>query len=109
MKKILFILILTLGITSCGPAMYNTRSFGKENESYILVLKQNTNYENVIVNVDGIDYPIDKIYKIQKARKAHPISITTGQHKITITADGMDTIKQNIFIGLQETKQILLK
>jgi hypothetical protein len=100
MKKILFF-IAVLGLSSCGPHMYNSVSSGKENASFVIVLTNGKSYENVTLIVDGKSFIIDKVYPVKSAAKAHPVLSTPGKHQIKVVS--------NVFLGLQETKKIILE
>ena len=109
MKKLLFLIVVLLGVTSCGPHMYTTRSSGRDNVSYVIVLKSDTKYENVSVIIDGKVFPIEKLYKEKAARKAHPIITTPGKHHIKVMSADSTLVDEKVFLGLQETKEIVLR
>lgn len=109
MKKILFFMMLMICATACSPHMYSTRSSGQDNASFIVVLRSDTKYENVSVIIDGKSFPIDKIYKVKLARKTHPIITTPGKHHIKVISGETTLIDEKVFLGLQETKKIILK
>lgn len=98
-------------LASCGPHMYKTQSGGKDNVSYITVVQGDGDYRKaaVVVNVDGREYPIEKVYKLKNKRKAHPIVVEPGKHNVKIIVDGREYSGENIIIGLQETKMIVLR
>lgn len=109
MNKILFLVLTIVGLSSCSPHMYNTYSAGKDNTSFIIVLTNGQQYENVSVIVDGQTFPIEKVYKIKATRKAIPVTTTPGKHQIKVISKGKTLVEENIFLGLQETKKIVLK
>ena len=109
MRKFLFIVIAIFTLASCGPKMYSTRQAGKDDVSYVVVLTAGQKYENVVVEVDGQAYSVAKIYKEKDARKASQIIITPGKHTVKVTYNGQVLTNENIFIGLQETKKIVLQ
>ena len=109
MKFILFFIIALLGATSCGPHMYSTRSTGQDNVSFIIVLNSDTKYKNVSVIVDGHTFSIEKLYKVKSARKAHPVITTPGKHHIKVVSGSTTLIDEKVFLGLQETKKIILR
>lgn len=112
MKKIIilsFVAIMALAFSSCGPHMYKTQSGGKDNVSYVIVLKETGNYDNVFVVVDDKAHPYGKVYKVKAKRKAHPVIIEPGKHNIKVVVNGTVMIDENVFIGLQETKMIVLR
>ena len=108
MNKLLIWTLAVVGLSACGPHMYNTLSAGKENASFILVLS-NAPYENVSVIVDGKPFQIDKVYQLKSERKAHPVVISPGKHQITVVSNGKTLRNENVFLGLQETKKIILE
>ncbi|WP_372775598.1 hypothetical protein [Mangrovibacterium sp.] len=109
MRKLLSSIIILFSITACGPHMYNSMSAGKDNSSFIVVVTNGQQYENVSVVVDGESYPIEKVYKLKMIRKARPVAISPGKHQIEVISDGKTLIQENVFIGLQETKKIVLQ
>lgn len=108
MKKILLILIVAV-LSSCSPYMYSTRSAGKDNTSFVIVLTDGYEYDNVTVDIDGQTFQVEKVYKLKAARKAHPIIITPGKHKIKVLQADNVLVEENIFLGLQETKKVVLR
>lgn len=109
MRKFLFIVIAILTLSSCGPKMYSTRQAGKDNVSYVIVLTAGQKYENVVVEVDGQAHSVAKIYKEKDARKAPQIVIAPGKHNVKVISNGQTLTNETIFIGLQETKKIILQ
>ena len=53
-----FALILT---SSCGPNMYSTRSTGSDNSAFIIVLNSGAEFTNVVVDVDGELFRVEKV------------------------------------------------
>jgi len=109
MKKILTLVLAIVGLSACSPHMYNTTSSGKDNESFIVVLTEDQSFKDVSVIVDGKAFPIETVYKVKASRKAHPVIIFPGKHKVEVVSAGKTLVDENIFIGLQETKKIVLK
>jgi len=109
MKKILLLAFVFVGLSACSPHMYNTYSAGKENASFIIVLTSGHQYDNVSVIVDGQTFPIEKVYKEKSKIKAIPVTVTPGKHQIKVVSKGKNLVEENIFLGLQETKKIVLK
>jgi type III secretory pathway lipoprotein EscJ len=109
MKKILILFLAILWLSACSPHMYSTTSFGKDNSSFIVVLTDGQEYNNVSVIVDGKAFPIETVYKVKASRKAHPVITSPGKHKVEVVSAGKTLVEENIFIGLQETKKIVLK
>jgi uncharacterized protein YxeA len=108
MKKILLMLVAVMGLCSCGAHKYNTLSYGKDNVSFIVVLTAGQKYENVSVIVDNQTFPVEKVYKTKAGRKAHPIRISTGKHSVKVVSAGTTLVDENVFLGVQETKKIVL-
>ena len=109
MKKYLSSIIILFLFTACGPHLYNSMSGGKDNSSFIVVVTNGQAYKKVSLVVDGETYPIDKVYKLKMIRKAHPLIVSPGKHAIEVIADNQTLIQENVFIGLQETKKIVLQ
>jgi len=109
MKKIFLLFIVVIGLSACGPHMYNTYSTGKENSSFIIVLTSGHSYENVSVIVDGKTFQIEKVNKVKATRKAHPVITTPGKHQIKVVSNGKILVEESAFLGLQETKKIILE
>lgn len=112
MRKIILLSVVVLVaaiITSCGPHTYATKSSGKDNASYVIVLKEAGDYGNVTVMVDDQAYPYGKVYRVKTKRKAHPVIIEPGKHNIKVISNGTVMTDENVFIGLQETKTIILR
>ena len=108
MKKLLVLALIVVGISACSPHMYNTYSAGKDNTSFIIVLTNGQAYENVSVIVDEKSFPIEKVYKVKATRKAIPVITTPGKHQVKVVSNGKTLVDENIVIGLQETKKIVL-
>ena len=112
MKKriVLWCVAIAAVFTSCGPHMYKTQSGGQDNVSYIIVLKEYGSYENVSVILDDkVFYPYGKVYKVKNKRKAHPIIVEPGRHNIKVAVDDVLLTDEDVFLGLQETKSIVLR
>jgi len=109
MKKIIMLVLTIVGLSACSPHMYNTYSAGKDNASFITVVTNGPYYEDVSVIVDGKAFPIEKVYKVKATRKAHPVITTPGQHQIVVVSKGKTLVKENVYLGLQETKKIVLQ
>lgn len=102
--------MIVIGVTSCNTSKwYNTTSASKDNISYVIVLSDNSDYSNVEVQIDE-EKPIQREVKTLKLkRKAEPVIITPGKHKVRVINNGKVVVEENIFIGLQETKKIVLR
>lgn len=102
-------MIVALIVSACGPHTYSTYSAGKDNSSYIIVLSKEQQHKSVMVIVDGKSIPIKKVYKLKDTIKAHPIITEPGKHHIEVVSNGKTVLEENIIIGLQETKKIILE
>ena len=108
MTNLIFILFVIV-LSSCGPHMYSTRSTGLNDEAFIIVLSDNKDYSNVEIEINGIRQEVSKVYRIKDARKAYPIPIATGKQKVIIYNKNKKILEQELFLGLQETRKILLR
>jgi hypothetical protein len=110
MKKIILLLIIVIGVTSCNTSKwYSTASASKDNISYVIVLSDNSDYSNVEIQIDE-EKPVKRDVKSLKLkRKAEPVIITPGKHKVRVINNGKVIVEENIFIGIQETKKIVLR
>ncbi|MEL7588944.1 MAG: hypothetical protein AAGU19_19690 [Prolixibacteraceae bacterium] len=109
MKKIIILTFALFAFAACGPHMYSTRSAGQDNSAFVVVVTNGQEYENVAVVVDGTRYPVEKVYKLKAIRKAHPVAITPGKHHVQVVSGEKILSDENVFIGLQETKKIILQ
>jgi len=104
-----FVSAIAVVLNSCGT-MYKTQSSGKENASYIVVVKESGRslYNNVTVVVDGYMYPYGDVVKAK--RRAHPVIVEPGRHNVKVVmVNGAVVFDENIFIGLQETRMVVLR
>ena len=110
MKQLFFAIIAILCFSGCGKHMYSTMSSGKENQSFVIVLRQEQNYPSgVTVVVDDKEhFTVEKVFKMKFQRKARPVVITPGKHSIQVLFEGKELYRDEIFIGLQETKKVIL-
>ncbi len=108
MKRIIIFTLALFAFSACGPHMYSTRSGGQDNSSFVVVVTNGQEYKNVSVIIDGTRYSIEKVYKLKAIRKVHPVVITPGKHQIQVVSGDKTLTNENIFIGLQETKKIIL-
>lgn len=113
MKKISAILlavVIAAGVVSCGKGLYTTSSSGKDNVSYVTVLSESyTIKSGVSVVVDGKAHPYGKVYKVKFKRRTQPLAIEPGKHRIQVMLSGKVVADENVFIGLQETKQFVIR
>ena len=113
MKKIIllaFVSIVVVMLNSCAP-MYKTQSSGKDNVSYVIVLKESVwvRYNNVAVVVDDTIYPYGYVYRVRAKNKAHPVMVEPGRHNVKVIVNGAILVDEEMFLGLQETKSIVLR
>jgi hypothetical protein len=111
MKKILLLSALALILFAGCRNTYQTYSAGKENASFILITTDNRDYKhNISVIVDN-NQPIlvDKVFTTKKKLQAKPIETTPGKHALKIMQGATVLYNQDIFVGLQETKTVILK
>lgn len=112
MKKIgiaLLLIVMAAGLSSCGKRMYATSSAGKNNVSYVTVVSDGARYDNVTVIVDGLEHLYGKLQKSKNKRKAIPLEITPGKHRIEVRINGQVVTAEDVFIGLQETKRFVVQ
>lgn len=109
MRKIIILTFALFTFAACGRHMYSTRSAGQDNSSFVVVVTNGQKYENVAIIVDGTMHPVEKVYQLKAIRKAHPVAITPGKHQIQVVSGEKILSDENIFIGLQETKKIILQ
>lgn len=108
MKSILVIAVVLI-LSSCGPHLYKTMSGGQENVSYIIVLQKGNSLGEVSLFIDDKVTPVDKVFKEKNKRKAHPVVTSPGKHKISVVSQKKVIYEENVFLGLQETKKIVLE
>lgn len=110
MKKYIILLVLAAATMVGCRNTYQTLSAGKENESFILITTDKDEYrENITVVVDnGTPILVEKVFKTKKQLQAKPITITPGKHTIKVLKNGQTIYEQAVFLGLQETKKIVL-
>lgn len=111
MKRYTLLLILAVvGLVGCRNT-YQTLSSGKENQSFVLITTDNDQYRNNIMVIIDNNAPVlvEKIFKTKKQLQAKPIVTTPGKHTIKITKEGKVIYEELVFLGLQETKKIVLQ
>lgn len=111
MKRIIILTITLMSVLSACVTTYKTQYGGKEDKASILILSADDgrDFSDVLVIIDGKEYNVDKVYPEKKYLKAVPIVIYAGKHKITIKKDAEVLLMQNIFIGVQETRKIIIR
>lgn len=108
--KYLFISLLALLMVSCSPHQYKTMSSGKDDVSFVIILTEGGSYSqgvNLIVD-DNQTHAVNKVYKQKMQRKAPVFKVSPGKHNLKITQNGNTIFDQNVVIGLQETRKIVL-
>jgi hypothetical protein len=85
-------------------------SSGKENESFVIVLTENGKYDNgVVLTIDDkTPVTIENVRKVKQQRKAEVVKTTPGKHNLKIMRNGSIVYNQDVLMGLQETKKIIL-
>ncbi len=106
MKKILLLLPLIALLSSC--VTYKTYSSGKDDVSYVMVLSENDKYKDVSVKIDNKLTVLEEVFHKSKTLKSPVIKLTPGQHTVEITHKDKVLYSEKVYIGLQETKKILL-
>lgn len=103
--------IALMGLLSACVTTYKTQYGGKEDKASILILSadQGREFSDVLVYIDGREYPVEKVYPEKNYKKAIPIVVYAGKHKITVKKDAEVLLFQNIFLGVQETRKIILR
>lgn len=114
MKKVILLSCLSLfllTLSSCGPHMYRTQSSGKDNVSYITVLTEGPKYpaDAVVVIVDEISYPYEKVQKVKKKVKSMPLAIEPGKHNVKVVVYGEIIRDEDLFLSVQESKIFIIK
>lgn len=108
--KFLYLILALFMFSGCGKHLYSTMASGKENSSFIIILKEYRDYPGEIaVQIDNQSpIVVEKVYKTKFQRKAHPIVTTPGKHTLKVLHNGKVLSTENVFLGLQETKKIVL-
>lgn len=111
MKKYILLAIIAIATLSGCRNTYQTFSAGKENASFVLITTDNTDYKhNITVLIDNnTPIVIEKVFKTKRQLQAKPITTTPGKHNIKVLKNDKVLYDQAIFIGLQETKLIILQ
>lgn len=114
MRKFIYatiIVVVTLVLASCGRQTYRTYSGGKENVSYIVVLRESRGIptDEVTIVVDGYVHQYGKVYTTKMKRKAVPLIIEPGEHTVEVVVNGEKMFDEKIFLAVQQTKQYTLR
>ena len=105
-------LLACLMLPSCGPHMYKTMSSGTDDVAYVIVIKENTDrtsYDDVQLVIDGSTCFYGKVYKQKAKRKAPVVRVKPGKHNLRVVIDGIVHADETVFLGLQETKTVLIR
>jgi|APDOM4702015191_1054821.scaffolds.fasta_scaffold144677_3 hypothetical protein len=111
MKKYIILAVIAIAALAGCRNTYQTLSAGKDNASFVLITTDNDEYrENVSVVIDN-NQPIliEKVFKTKKQLQAKPIETTPGKHTIKVLKGDKVLFNEFVFLGLQETKKIILK
>lgn len=108
MKKIYFIVVLAIILTSCGGI--KTLSSGLENEAFLEFVGKPNDYEGGLnVTVDDKTSFVAELNKNKSTKtKGVVYAISTGTHMVSVTYKNKLLYKKQIFISSQETKKIIL-
>lgn len=103
--------IALMGVLSACVTTYKTQYGGKEDKASILILSADggREFSDLVVTVDGLDYDVKTVYSEKQSHKAVPIVINAGKRKLTVKKDGRVLLMQQIFIGVQETRKIIIR
>jgi hypothetical protein len=109
-KYILLVLLAAASLAGCRTT-YQTLSAGKENASFVLITTDNNEYRhNITVIIDNsTPVMVEKVFKTKKQLQAKQIATTPGKHTIKVLKGDRVIYEQNVFLGLQETKKIVLQ
>ena len=107
MVCLIALFLLTVG--SCR-AYVGTFSSGKANISNILLLRDyGSHAKKAIIQIDEQEpIKLKKIKKEAKSYKAKPYPITPGKHHLKVIVKGKTLVDEQIFLGVQETKKIMI-
>ena len=112
MKKFILIAALSVFLTGCGVGTYSVQS-GIEDAAYISFTDDVK--QEIIVNVDNKTYNVNtvkqKAYKSDRNIKLtarNTITLTPGQHIVSVLVNGSEVYSHKIFLSTGETKIIEL-
>ena len=110
MKKIVALLMLTLGLTSCRVSAPVAQQGGKEDQAFLLFVSPNEYAgKEVEVSIDQADPFTAKVVKQKKSsRKGTQYGIHTGTRNLRVTYKGKVLYQKKIFVSTQEVKSINL-
>ena len=112
MKKIsvLFALLLAVLLAGCKANMPVSQQSGKEDVAFLLFVSQGGEYKNKVVqvDVDGQRYDAKVVKAKTSNRRGTQYSAPTGNHQLTVTANGRTLYNKKVFLSAQQVKQITL-
>lgn len=110
MKALTFIAFLSLLLVSCKGS-YVTTSGGKEDIGYIAVIKENPKdtFKQVDLVIDGVTYHLPKIESKAKLNKVKLVGVKPGKHQVKVLHNGRVLVEEQVLVGLQETRKIILR
>ena len=110
MKKMIIALIGALMLTSCGVGSYSISS-GKADEGMISFVSEAKT--PITVTIDNSSYDVYTVkakawHKDRDIKKTtqNTISLTPGQHNVSVTMNGEEVYNKKVFISAQEHKVI---
>ncbi|MGX8712758.1 MAG: hypothetical protein ACSW8I_03620 [bacterium] len=114
MKKIiaLFSIIGTLILTACSVGSQSVSS-GMADEGYVWFVS--TSERAITVDIDGTTYQTQTVKEKEwqkhrdiKATTKGMITVTPGQHTVTVIENGQKIYSKKLFISATETKMVKL-
>lgn len=112
MKKLFisFACLMAVLLTGCKANMPVAQQSGKEDVAYLLFVSQGGEYKNqmVQVDVDGQKYEAMVVKQKTSNRRGTQYSAPTGNHQLTVTANGQTLYSKKVFLSAQQVKQIML-
>lgn len=111
MKKIIYLLLtglVLISFISCTGV--KTTTSGLENESFLVFEGNPSNYSggvDVIID-DNINFKAEVTGGKASRPKGNVYAISTGTHTISVSFNGTELYRKQIFVAAQETKKITL-
>jgi uncharacterized protein (DUF427 family) len=107
----LVVIVMAMSFAGCGKGLYTTSSSGQDNVGYITVITDGKTLRDADVNVvvDGKAYSYGVVYTTKMKRKASSVAVEPGKHNIKVTLAGEVLADEDVFLGLQQTKQFVLR
>ena len=110
MKKLVFLMALSVFLTGCGVGAYSVQS-GLEDAAYIIFTDDVQ--QEIVVSVDGKTYDVNtvkhKAYKSDRNIKQtvkNAIKLTPGKHNVSVMLDGTKVYSHIVLLSTGETKII---